>query len=193
MRSSQSTVCRPSTFTTARLTIAPASSNDLDVLWAIWREPLVRRYLFDDEPVDRERAGEVLASSLRSADQGLGLWTVRPRSAAQVIGCVGLLRATMGAEGDPSLAGAIEPVVALAPACWGRGYGEESLRPLLAYAFGPLGLDWLAGFVDVPNLASHRLLVRLGFTATGECDGPRYRLRTYRLDSTVVPHQKEER
>ena len=43
------------------------------------------------------------------------------------IGCVGLMPAAAAAEYDPSLAGAIEPLVAFAPAAWHRGYATEDL------------------------------------------------------------------
>src|SRR5687768_11092314 len=38
---------------TRRLDLAALAREDVDVVWAIWREPAVRRYLFDDVPVTR--------------------------------------------------------------------------------------------------------------------------------------------
>jgi RimJ/RimL family protein N-acetyltransferase len=172
-------------FTTARLQLAPASPADVDVLWAIWRDPDVRRYLFDDEEVTRERASEALERCLAAAERGLGLWTIRERGAAPVIGCVGIVPA-LGADFDPeNLRGAIEPLAALAPANWHRGYACEALAALIGYAFADLRLERLAGATDVPNDASHRMLLRLGFTVVGECEGPAYRMRTYRLDAAT--------
>jgi RimJ/RimL family protein N-acetyltransferase len=167
---------------TARLLLHPASEDDLDALWSIWADPNVRRFLFDDLPVTRESASEVLRDCLALAGDGLGLWTVRPEDGAPVIGCIGLLPATVAAEYDPSLAGAIEPLVAFAPAAWHRGYATEALEIVVAHAFGPLGLPVLSAVIDAPNAASQRLVHRLGFLFTGEVEGPRYRLRTYRLD-----------
>jgi len=43
----------------------------------------------------------------------------------------------------------------------------------------------------VPNERSDRLVRRLGFVATGEAPGPRYRMRTYALTRerwTLAPH-----
>ena len=55
------------------------------------------------------------------------------------------------------VAGLVEPIVALAPASWGRGHAVEALRALVDYAFGALDLRDLAGATDVPNdgVASH--------------------------------------
>jgi hypothetical protein len=35
---------------TRQLDLRPAVAGDLDALWARWRDPDVRRYLFDDIP-----------------------------------------------------------------------------------------------------------------------------------------------
>jgi RimJ/RimL family protein N-acetyltransferase len=179
-------------FTAQRLRLRPATREDLDVLWLIWADPEVRRYLFDDVPVTRQRATEVLADCLGLAD-GCGLWTVQCRDATPIIGCVGLMPVTTAAQYDPSLAGAVEPLAAFAPAEWHRGYAMESLAILVAYGFRALGLSRLVAVTDVPNVASDKLVRRLGFRVTGECDGPRYRLRTYVLtpdvfDASVLTH-----
>ena len=176
-------------FMTSRLQLLPVSPADVDALFAVWREPEVRRYLFDDEPVDRERTAEVVQAFLGVVSDGLGLWTLRARDERTIIGCVGLSPVDAAAEYDPTLRGLIEPVAALSPAHWGRGYADEALAALVAYALGPLGLGRMAGVTDLPNAASHRMLARLGFTVTGECAGKRHPWRLYILDrETFVRH-----
>jgi hypothetical protein len=81
---------------------------------ALWADPEVRWFLSDDVPVNGERAAEVLAHCLQDAAAGLGLWLVSLRDAGTVIGCVGLVAASTAAEYDARLAGAIEPLAALA-------------------------------------------------------------------------------
>jgi len=169
------------TLDAGRVTLVPAVLADLDSLWEIWREPDVRRYLFDDQPVDRARAREVLEGCLGEAPNGLGLWTIRERAPDPVLGCAGLVPVSW-AEYDPTGAGLIEPIVALAPSVWHRGYAVASLARLVGYAFGELGLARLAGATDVPNEASHRMLTRAGFVPQRECPGPHYRIRTYLLE-----------
>jgi RimJ/RimL family protein N-acetyltransferase len=166
---------------TSRLYLRPAVAADLDALWAVWRDPDVRRYLFDDIPVTRDRAEVVLNDGLALADAGLALWTICVRDGSSVIGCVGLMRVTTAAVYDRRLAGTIEPVVAFSPAVWGHGYAREALGAVIAYAFTTLRLPALAAVCDTPNQASHRVLSSLGFETTGECAGPRYRFRSYAL------------
>jgi RimJ/RimL family protein N-acetyltransferase len=169
------------TLTTTRATLVPATAEDLEALWIIWRNPDVRRYLFDDHAVPRERAAEVLDGCRAEGANGIGLWTIRMQGTPDVVGCAGLMPVTW-TEYDPSGAGLLEPIVALAPASWHQGHAVEALRTLVYYAFGPLRLPRLAGATDVPNEASHRMLTRAGFVAQRECPGPHYRIRTYLLE-----------
>jgi ribosomal-protein-alanine N-acetyltransferase len=167
------------TFETTRATLVPTTLADLEPLWEVWRDPDVRRYLFDDQPVDRARAAEVLDACLAEGPSGRGLWAIREKGT--VIGCAGLMPVTWS-EYDPTGAGLIEPIVALAPAFWHRGHAVEGLRLLVEHAFDALDLERIAGATDVPNEASHRMLTRAGFVPQRECPGPHYRIRTYRLE-----------
>lgn len=55
----------------------------------------------------------------------------------------------------------------LGRAHWGSGLMQEALQGLLACAFGPLQLRRLEAEVNPANVASTRLLQRLGFTREG--------------------------
>ena len=175
------------TFTTPRLELTPAGLSDVDTLWALWTDPAVRRFLWDDRQISRAEAAATIDDCLALATRGLGLWVLVPRAEGEpsarrtlaAVGCAGLLPVTTAAEHEPRLAGLVEPLVALAPNVWGRGYAAEALGALLSYASGTLGLPRLAGVTDVPNVASDRMLRRAGFTVLSETPGPRYPLRTY--------------
>lgn len=175
------------TLLTPRLALRPARPDDVDLLWRLWTAPAVRRYLWDDRTIEREEAAATLADCLALAPEGLGLWILeRPGVAGSAppdeivtVGCAGLLPVTTAAEFEPRLAGLVEPLVALAPEAWGRGYAGEALAALLVHAESTCGLTRLAAVTDVPNAASDRMLRRAGFTVLGEVAGPRYRLRTY--------------
>ena len=172
------------TFETRRLRLRPAASSDLEDLWLIWRDPDVRRYLFDDRDVTREIAAGVLDDCLPMSERGIGIWTVAELRDGVTVGCVGLLEISKMAEYAPHLAGKVEVLGALTPSVWGLGYANEGLARLIAHASDSLGLAELVAVCDVPNEASNRMVRRLDFTPTSECDGPRYRMRTYRRPLT---------
>lgn len=59
---------------------------------------------------------------------------------------------------------------ALHPDFWGRGLATEALCPLLARAFAVHRLPAVLADVDPRNVASLRLLARLGFEETGRAE-----------------------
>jgi len=185
---------------TPRLLLRPATTADLDPLWQLWTDPDVRRYLWDDRTIDRDEAVTTLESLVVMGERGLGLWVVEPRPvtgeqevggvrleaalapAGTLLGCAGLYPTSTTAEYEPAFAGMLEPLVAVAPEWWHRGLAVETLSAVVAYAFQALGVNALAGATDVPNDASDRMLRRVGFVPFSEGNGPRYRMRNYRLE-----------
>ena len=146
------------TIETERLRLTPATREDVDALHALWTDPGVRRYLWDDLVIPRDRALEVVTASAASFEaSGFGLWVARRSDEATLVGCVGLR-----AAGDD-----VELLVAFTPVWWRRGFGTEAGRAVLRFAFEQIGLTRVIGHVDPPNEASRRLMASLGFRETG--------------------------
>ena len=55
-----------------------------------------------------------------------------------------------------------------APEYWGRGCATEAVRRILQYGFETLSLNRIVAVVRRENVRSVRLLVKLGFSRTGE-------------------------
>jgi ribosomal-protein-alanine N-acetyltransferase len=51
--------------------------------------------------------------------------------------------------------------------CWGQGYASEAARALLGFGFGPLGLHRIFATCDPRNLASARVLEKIGMHHEG--------------------------
>jgi RimJ/RimL family protein N-acetyltransferase len=56
----------------------------------------------------------------------------------------------------------VELLYSLEPAHWGRGLATEAAARLLDHGFGTLGLARIIARADTPNLASQRVMQRLG-------------------------------
>lgn len=166
----------------SRLVLEPVRVEDFPYLFALWSEPLVRRYLFDDRFVSLALARSVFETCLEERERGTGLWVVQNADRSARLGCVGLNVTTVVAEAEPRLAGLLEPVVALHPSQWQQGYAVEALGSVLSYAFDVLDQERVAAATDVPNVASVRMLERLGFVVLSDVQGPRYPMRTYVLE-----------
>jgi RimJ/RimL family protein N-acetyltransferase len=144
---------------TGRLRLRPAAPADVDALHALWTDPAVRRWLWDDVPIDREVAAAVLTASVASfAAHGWGCWVLEPRDGDAVVGFAALRPVGEGPD--------VELLYGLDPAYWGRGFATEAAAAVLHHAFAA-GLDRVVGRVDEPNRASIAVLERLGMTRVG--------------------------
>jgi len=145
------------TLTTARLRLRPLAPEDADALHALWTDPKVRRWLWDDDVIPRETVDTVIADGVASfAAHGYGHWTIADAATGEFVGFCGLRRV-----GDT---GEVELLYALAPTFWGKGYATEAAQAVLAHGFDRVGLGRIVAQTDVPNAASVRVLERLGMT-----------------------------
>jgi len=151
----------PVELATARLRLRPVAERDVDALHALWTDPQVRRWLWDDVAIERETAADRVATSRASfAASGWGLWAVELRTNGVLAGTAGLVVI------DPALGP--ELLYSLHPSHHGRGYATEASRAVLDHAFDALGLARVRGRTDTPNRASARVLERLGMRFEGE-------------------------
>ncbi len=64
----------PHEIETARLRLLPLAKADVDEVHALWSSPEVRKYLWDDEVITRQRTASLVEESLRLfATHGYGL------------------------------------------------------------------------------------------------------------------------
>ncbi len=168
------------TLATPHLVLAPESATDLDRLWRLLTNPEVRRHLCDDVEFSRAEVERLLEASLALAADGFGCWMISTK-AGDFVGFVELRPAEAAAVFDKRLAGETEPVIAIAPEFWGRGYAHEATSAAIAYGFAQRELARLVAIVDEPNHRSHALMRRLGFRRYGASDGKKYRFVSYRL------------
>jgi ribosomal-protein-alanine N-acetyltransferase len=141
---------------TSRLSLRPIAPSDRSRLYAIFRDPYVRRYLWDSRLVAFSDVDEVIAASEASfRDCGLGLWCAAEREARDPI-------ATIGFGGlRPMRSGELELIYGFLPAHWGRGFASELARAVMQLAFGRGHVRLWAG-TDLENKASERVMQRLG-------------------------------
>ena len=146
---------------TDRLALRPFAAADVDALHALWTQPLVRRYLWDDVVIDRATAEDVVTASVALvAARGYGLCVVHERDGGAFVGFCGLRDFA-----DPRAGGAARPelLYGLDPHYWSRGYAFEASVAVLRFAFDDRALEVVHAGTDPPNERSRRVLDRLGF------------------------------
>jgi ribosomal-protein-alanine N-acetyltransferase len=144
------------TIETARLRLRPACAGDAAVLQALWSRPLVRRFLWDDRVVTLEEARDVLATNdALFAERGVGLWLAHPLDEDVVMGFAGYWLF----HEPPCL----ELLYGLDDRWWGRGLATEAAAALVRFGREQRGFGAIQASIDTPNVASARVLERLGF------------------------------
>ena len=115
----------------------------------------MRRYIFDDETIARERTEELVARSIALfAERRFGLWLARAEAETLIgFGAFWFFR-------DPP---DLELLYGVADAEVGRGYGREIARAIVRYGFDVLQMPVIRASVDYGNDRSMKLLDDLGF------------------------------
>ncbi|MER8792417.1 GNAT family N-acetyltransferase [Mesorhizobium sp. M0983] len=140
---------------------------------------LLREWTDEDvEPiarmVDDPRVGEYLAKFVDRAgidawisaereyfrEHGYGLWAIERLGTAEFIGFCGLVEVGYQARFTP----AIEVSWRLHPDHWGHGYATEAAAAVLDFGFENLKLNEIVANAAVGNVASQRVMERIGMS-----------------------------
>lgn len=149
------------TLRTERLRLRPFTEADAGALFALHTSADVLRY-WDSPPwSDRGRAERFLAASRQMADDGTGIRVALDReSDGAFIGWCSLTRLNRDFRSAAL-------TYCLSADAWGRGYATEAARALVEWAFVALDLNRIQAETDTRNLASARVLDKLGFQREG--------------------------
>lgn len=144
---------------TGRLILRHLASNDLDSLFALYRDPDVSKYI-PDAPRTYEEARKELEWFVNGHPEHpeLGLWATVHKPTGRFIGRCGLLPWTIDQSEE------VEVAYLLAKEYWGQGLGTEAAQAILDYGFGKLQLSRLVSLIDGENLASIRVATKIGMT-----------------------------
>lgn len=91
---------------------------------------------------------------------GLGIWATFERASGEFVG----LHLLNHIRGESHL----QVGYTLRRAMWGRGYATEMAREIMRYGFRSLGLPRIDAITNLDNLASQRVLLKLGMRREGE-------------------------
>ena len=159
---------------TARLRLRPVRPGDADVLHAMWTLPGVRRFLWDDRTLDLEETREVLGrNEALFGSQGVGLWLAHVTEHEMPMGFAGY----WSFHEPPRL----ELIYGLDDRWWGRGFATEAAAALVRFGFERRGYGAIDASIDTPNVASARVLGRLGFVPADAAPGARPNTSFFRL------------
>jgi [ribosomal protein S5]-alanine N-acetyltransferase len=149
------------TLHTARLVLRPVTEADADALFALHSNAHVLRY-WDSPPwSERTRAERFVAASRQMADEGTGVRLAIDHAPEGTF--IGWCSAT---GWNPNYRSA-RLTYCLHDTAWGHGYATEAARALLRWSFDTLNLNRIQAETDTRNVASARVLEKLGFEREG--------------------------
>ncbi|MDN5203154.1 GNAT family N-acetyltransferase [Fulvivirgaceae bacterium BMA10] len=142
---------------TKRLRLVPVQHQDLNILHHTWTKPEVRKYLWDDIMIPIEQTDDIISTSINHFEKDeFGLWLIRKKDTNEAIGFVGLW--FFFDEKHPQL------LYGLDPNFQGFGFATEAAQRIMDWALEHLKFDELIASCDVPNIASIRVINRLGMS-----------------------------
>jgi RimJ/RimL family protein N-acetyltransferase len=169
---------------TERLLLRPWRDDDLAPFAVINADPRVAQHL--SRPLSK-RESDALAGRIRAGFErhGFGLWAAERTDdpARPFIGFIGLAVPELEAPFTPC----VEIGWRLASERWGVGLATEGARTVVRHAFDEIGLDEIVSFTAAENLASRRVIEKLGMhrDPADDFDHPRlpvgHRLRRHVL------------
>ncbi|WGY02109.1 GNAT family protein [Nocardioides sp. QY071] len=149
------------TLATERLILRPVAEADADELFALHSDAFVLRY-WDSPPwTDPGRAVAFVERSRQLAADGTGArLALERREDGAFLGWCSV------SGWNPAYRSAVLGYC-LTEAAWGRGYATEAVREVLAWAFATWDLNRVQAETDTRNLASARVLEKVGFVREG--------------------------
>jgi ribosomal-protein-alanine N-acetyltransferase len=149
------------TLRTDRLGLRPFTSADADALFALQSNAYVLRY-WDSPPwTDPARAERFIATSALMAEEGSGARLAIDRASDQEF--LGWCSLT---QWNPDFRSA-SMGYCLREEAWGHGYATEAAHAVLQWAYDRLDLNRVQAETDTRNIASARVLEKLGFRREG--------------------------
>lgn len=143
------------TVTTERLRLRAFRADDLDAYASMQANPEVMRYLTMGRTSTPAEVWRTMLMSTGSwALRGYGMWACEKIDGAVLIGSVGVFHPLDWPE--PEIAYSLDRPF------WGQGYATEAAGAARHWLFEHFPLDRVASFIHPDNVASQRVVTRLG-------------------------------
>ncbi|MGI9516651.1 MAG: GNAT family N-acetyltransferase [Pirellulaceae bacterium] len=149
-------------FETERLILRPFTMDDVEASYQMNLEADVSRYTMDGGVVSREEIARRIRDHVLAdyAKHGYGRLAVIHKHSSCFIGFSGLKYLEDEKEVDLGYR--------LLPDYWGKGLATESCQPLIPWGFQQLGLSRIIAEAHRDNVASIRVMEKLGFRFDSE-------------------------
>jgi ribosomal-protein-alanine N-acetyltransferase len=159
---------------TERLILDPWRSSDWSEFRPIAQDPEVMRYITGGVPWNNEQIRQFVDKQVKLfAERGFCRWRVSDPESRELMGFCGV--GFWGKQLDPEIGWW------LARRYWGRGFATEAARCALRDIFERVALERVVSVARVGNLASRRIMEKLGLRLEGEFENEGVVLVRYQI------------
>lgn len=145
---------------TERIGFSKWSEEDVNLADLLWRNPEVTKYISVSGKFDENQIVQRLNKEIENGVKyQVQYWPIFKLGSNELIGCCGL---------RPYDERTYEIGFHLRPEFWGQGYAAEAANAVIDYAFNTLNAERLFAGHNPNNLASKRVLEKLGFKYIGD-------------------------
>jgi len=146
--------------TTPRLILKTWSTDDLRPAFELFSDAGIMRYIGNGEPFTLDATRKFLIWIQKyQAENGFCRWKVIESSCGEIIGSCGFARVEDSGE--------IDFGYVMRRASWGKGLATEAAEACMHHGFNNLGFREIIAMTDPENIASRRVLEKIGFRHTG--------------------------
>ena len=142
-------------FETPRLILGQFTENDASLILQLNSDPEIVKYVHEPVLTSEEQAKKILLDIILPQYKiNLGRWAIYTKNSHDFIGWCGL-------KHRPEL-NEIDLGYRLKKESWGRGYATEAAKHTLDHGFNNLHLNIITGRAHIENIASIKILEKIG-------------------------------
>jgi ribosomal-protein-alanine N-acetyltransferase len=151
---------------TERLILRELLSSDAEGMYVLDSNPNVHQYL-GNKPVGSIEESNKYIENIRNqyTQNGIGRYAVILKETDEFIGWAGIKYITEPENGHVNF---FDIGYRLMEDYWGKGYGYEAAKAWLDYGFNEMNIQKMIATVNKENIASRRILEKIGLQITSE-------------------------
>ena len=166
-----------------RLLIRSLAAADASDLVHALSDPEVMRFSIGGVHTLDDTSRFIERSICSYEENGFGSWALVEKASSRLIGFCGLALQTVEERQETEIG------YRLARQFWGQGFASEAASAVLVYGFGQLKLESVIAIVQPENVASVRVVEKIGFSCFKEC---RYHDRDVRIYRKTILEWSEK-
>ena len=166
-------------FQTPRLLLRRFTLEDAPLVLELNSDPEILKYLHEPKIENLQHAEDVLTGIiLPQYKNNLGRWAIHIKENNEFIGWCGLKHRPEINETDLGYR--------FKKSCWGKGYATEAAKHSLYYGFEKLNIPVITGRAHIENVASLKVLEKIGMQFIKEEVVDNCPVKTYILRNPLV-------